>query len=90
MARTLNRTPHTEMTVNRNPITNASQADLGPFLLLKRIQKERIKFKKHLKSSDPNSYNYKATEENIKRSPLSQLALTLTSSHSTRPQDSPT
>ena len=78
--------------VHRNTPNNGCRAELGQFPLLIRIQKRAVKFYNHLKTSDPNSYHYKALhcqEENIERSPLNQLVLRLTSSNRTRPQDSP-
>ena len=91
-------TLHTEicksvLRVYRNTLNNGCRAELGQFPLLIGIQKRAIKFYKHVKASDPNSYHYKALhlqEEKIERSPLSQLVLRLTSSNSTRPQDRPT
>lgn len=88
---------HTEicksiLRVHRNTPNNGCRAELGQFPLLIRIQKRAIKFYKHLKTSDPNSYHYKALqcqEESMEKSPLSQLVLSLSSSNSTRPQDSP-
>ena len=70
-------------TVHRNTPNNGCWAELSQFPLLIRIQKRAIKFYKHLKASDPNSYHYKALhlqEEKIERSPLSQPVLRLTSS----------
>ena len=97
MGQTPNGNLHTEicksiLKVHRNTPNNGCRAELSQFPLLIRIQKRAIKFYKHLKASEPNSYHYKALhlqEEQIERSPLSQLVLRLTSSNSTRPQDHP-
>lgn len=89
---------HTEicksiLRVHRNTPNNGCRAELGQFPLLIRIHKRAIKFYKHLKTSDPNSYHYKALqcqEERLEKSPLSQLVLRLSSTNSTRQaQDSP-
>ncbi len=46
--------------VQRNTPNNASRAELGQYPLLMRIEKQAIKFWKHLRMSDPNSYHFKA------------------------------
>ncbi len=66
--------------VQRNTPNNACRAELGQYPLIMRIEKRAIKFWKHLKMSDPNSYHFKALknhEVNPERSPLIQMVLKL-------------
>ena len=66
--------------VHRHTANNACRAELGQYPLIIKIQKRAIKFHKHLQSSDPDSYQYKALqcqELNKDRSPLCQLVLKL-------------
>ena len=66
--------------VHRHTTNNACRAELGQYPLIIKIQKRAIKFYKHLKSSDPHSYQYKALqchELNKDQSPLCQLLLKL-------------
>ncbi len=66
--------------VQRNTPNNACRAELGQYPLIMRIEKRAIKFWKHLKMSDPNSYHFKALknhEVNPERSPLIQMILKL-------------
>ena len=68
--------------LHRNTTNNACRAELGQFPLLIKIQKRAIKFWKHLKQSDPHSYQYKALqyqELSKANNPLTQLALNLSS-----------
>ncbi len=46
--------------VQRKTPNNGCRAELGQYPLLLNIQKRAIKFWKHLKTSDPNTYHYKA------------------------------
>ncbi len=46
--------------VQRKTPNNRYRAELGQYPLLLNIQKRAIKFWKHLKTSDPNTYHYKA------------------------------
>ena len=82
--------------VQRNTPNNACRAELGQYPLLIKIEKRAIKFFEHLKTSDPNTYCYKALksqEMSAKASPLFQLVLRLTHNNSTtnttnsQPQD---
>ncbi len=55
-------------------------AELGQtqYPLLMRIEKRAITFWKHLKMSDPNSYNFKAlNKKSLEQSPLIQMILML-------------
>ncbi len=66
--------------VQRNTPSNACRAELGQYPLIMHIEKRAIKFWKHLKMSDPNSYHFKALknhEVNPERSPLIQMILKL-------------
>ena len=84
-------TIHTEfckyiLKTQRKTPNNACRAELGQFPLLINIQKRAFKFHKHLQNSDPNSYHHQALkcqEENISKSPLSQLVLRLTPTNPT-------
>ena len=88
---------HTEfckfiLKVQRKTPNNACRAELGQFPLLIDIQKRAISFYKHLQNSDPASYHHQALqsqEENIEKSPLSQLVLRLTPTNPVLPQDRP-
>ncbi len=67
--------------VQRKTPNNGCRAELGQYPLLLNIQKRAIKFWKHLKTSDPNTYHYKALkhqELSVSKSPLCQLVLRLT------------
>ena len=67
-------------TVHRHTANNACRAELGQYPLIIKIQRRAIKFYKHLQSSDPHSYQYKALqchELNKDQSPLCQLLLKL-------------
>ncbi len=67
--------------VQRKTPNNGCRAELGQYPLLLNIQKRAIKFWKHLKRSDPNTYHYKALkhqELSVSKSPLCQLVLRLT------------
>ncbi len=46
--------------VQRNTPNNACRAELRQYPLMMHIEKRAIKFWKHLKMSDPNSYHFKA------------------------------
>ena len=62
--------------VHRHTANNACRAELGQFPLIIKIQKRAIKFYQHLKSSEPQSYHYKALqcqELNKNKSPFCQL-----------------
>ncbi len=62
--------------VQRKTPNNGCRAELGQYPLLLNIQKRAIKFWKHLKTSDPNTYHYKALkhqELSVSKSPLCQL-----------------
>ncbi len=48
--------------VHRHTTNNACRAELGKYPLITKIQKRAIKFWKHLKLSDPQSYHYKALQ----------------------------
>ncbi len=48
--------------VHRHTTNNACRAELGKYPLIIKIQKRAIKFWKHLKLSDPQSYHYKALQ----------------------------
>ncbi len=48
--------------VHRNTTNNACRAELGKYPLITKIQKRAIKFWKHLKLSDPQSYHYKVLQ----------------------------
>ncbi len=48
--------------MHRHTTNNACRAELGKYPLILKIQKRAIKFWKHLKLSDPQSYNYKALQ----------------------------
>ncbi len=48
--------------VPRHTTNNACRAELGKYPLITKIQKRPIKFWKHLKLSDPQSYHYKALQ----------------------------
>ncbi len=48
--------------VHRHTTNNACRAELGKYPLITKIQKRPIKFWKHLKLSDPQSYHYKALQ----------------------------
>ncbi len=66
--------------VQKNTPNNACRAELGQYPLLMHIEKWAIKFWKHLKMSDPNSYHFKALknhEVNLEKSPLIQMFLKL-------------
>ncbi len=59
-------------------VSNARRAELGQYPIIVNIQKQAIKFYKHLQSSDPNSYQYKALQrqesnKDQKRSPWTQI-----------------
>ncbi len=67
--------------VQRKTPNNGCRAELGQYPLLLNIQKRALKFWKHLKTSDPSTYHYKALkhqELNLTKSPLLQLVLRLT------------
>merc|ERR1712082_102586 len=77
--------------VQRKTPNNACRAELGQFPLLIDIQKRAISFHRHLKNSDPSSYHYQALqcqEQNVEKSPLSQLVRRLTP-NTPHPQNSP-
>ncbi len=77
--------------VQRKTPNNGCRAELGQYPLLLNIQKRALKFWKHLKTSDPSTYHYKALkhqELNLTKSPLLQLVLRLT--EISQPQDSHT
>ncbi len=82
--------------VQRKTPNNGCRAELGQYPLLLNIQKRAIKFWKHLKTSDPNTYHYKALkhqELSASKSPLLQLVLRLTELTHTeisQPQDTHT
>ncbi len=82
--------------VQRKTPNNGCRAELGQYPLLLNIQKRAIKFWKHLKTSDPNTYHYKALkhqELSVSKSPLLQLVLRLTELTHTeisQPQDTHT
>lgn len=66
--------------VQRNTPNNACRAELGQYPLLMRIQKRTIKFWKHLKISDPDSYHFKALkhhELNTEKSSMIQMIVKL-------------
>ncbi len=48
--------------VHRNTVSNARRAELSQCPIIINIQKQAIKFNKHLQSSDPHSYQYKALQ----------------------------
>ncbi len=48
--------------VHRHTTNNACRAELGKYHLITKIQKRAIKFWKHLKLSEPQSYHYKALQ----------------------------
>ncbi len=48
--------------MHRHTTNNACRAELGKYPLIIKIQKRAIKFWKHLKLSDPQSYHYKALQ----------------------------
>ncbi len=57
--------------VQRKTPNNGCRAELGQYPLLLNIQKRAIKFWKHLKTSDPNTYHYKALKhQELSVSPL--------------------
>ncbi|XP_056588353.1 uncharacterized protein LOC130408891 [Triplophysa dalaica] len=67
--------------VQRKTPNNGCRAELGQYPLLLNIQKRAVIFWKHLKTSDPNTYHYKALkhqELSVGKSPLLQLVLRLT------------
>ncbi|KAI2648214.1 RNA-directed DNA polymerase from mobile element jockey [Labeo rohita] len=82
--------------VQRKTPNNGCRAELGQYPLILNIQKRALKFWKHLKTSDPSSYHYKALkhqEQNPTESPLLQLVLRLTEhtpAEISQPQDSHT
>ncbi len=82
--------------VQRKTPNNGCRAELGQYPLLLNIQKRAIKFWKHLKTSDPNTYHYKGLkhqELSVSKSPLLQLVLRLTELTHTeisQPQDTHT
>ncbi len=49
--------------VHRHTTNNACRAELGKYPLIIKIQKRAIKFWKHLKLSDPQSYHYKVLQD---------------------------
>ncbi len=68
--------------VNRATPHNSCRADLGQYTLLINIQKRAVKFCQHLKCSDLRSYQAEALqwqEQNLQKSALLQLVLTLAS-----------
>ena len=92
---------HTEfcksiLRVQRKTPNTACRAELGQYPLIINIQKRALKFWQHIKMSNPNSLHHIALqcqEQNIARSPLSQLVLRLsdlTLSHITEAQDNVT
>ncbi len=48
--------------MHRHTTNNACRAELGKYPLITKIQKRAIKFWKHLKLSNPQSYHYKALQ----------------------------
>ncbi len=68
--------------VNRATLNNSCRAELGQYPLLINIQKRAVKFCQHLKCSDLRSYQAEARqwqEQNLQKSTLLQLVLTLAS-----------
>ena len=82
--------------VQRKTPNNAYRAELGRYPLIIKIQKRDVKFYKHLKGSDSQTFHNKAItyrEMNLEKSPLSKLVLGLcsqTPTDPTEPQDSST
>jgi hypothetical protein len=82
--------------IERRTPNNACRTEFDRYPLIIQIQKRDIKFYKHLKGSDYQTFHNKAItyrEMNLERSPLSKLVLRLcsqTETHPTEPQDSNT